>query len=308
MKAWMAGRPFVHRLLDFAILGAFPGLGAYARFVAPHLVEVTEHEVPVVDLPSDLNGLRIVQISDPHAGRNMPTSYLRRCMEIAASSRPDIAVLTGDYLQWDEDYIATFASVLNRLRAPLGVFAVLGNHDYGINSPGGPRILDGATDRLVRAMERVGVRVLRNRSQRIPIGESALRIVGVEDLWSGECDPETAFRDLADDETTLFLCHNPDGIGYGERYHFDLMLSGHTHGAQVRLPFPRQPHLPVVDRRLVAGFYGRRGRWVYVSRGVGYIWKVRLNAAPEISCFTLRPESFPGQRPSGYRRLRRHTR
>ncbi len=308
VKAWMAGRPFVHRLLDVAILGAFPGVGAYARFFAPHLVEVTEHEVPVVNLSSALDGLRVVHLSDLHAGRNVPTRYLERCVEIANESSPDLVVLTGDYLQWDEGYIETLARLLDQLRAPLGVYAVLGNHDYGINSPSGPRLFDGATAGLVRAMESAGVRVLRNESTRVAVSGEPLFVVGVEDLWSGECDPEAAFRDVPPGTPVLFLCHNPDGFGYGERYRFDVMCSGHTHGGQVRLPISRQPGLPIRDRRLMAGVYGRRGSWVYVSRGLGYIWKVRLNSAPEIACLTLRRERYPGQSPKSYLRLRRHSR
>jgi predicted MPP superfamily phosphohydrolase len=308
MRAWIAHQPFVHRLLDVAIVGVFPGFGAYARFVAPHTVEVTEHDVPIVNLPRRLDGFRIVHLTDLHLGKNVPLEYLEQVMEIANRSRPDIAVLTGDYLQWDMGYIRSLAQILRRIEAPLGVFAVLGNHDYGLNSPGGPRLLDEATGRLVTAMESVGIRVLRNASSTLTFGEDRLHIVGVDDLWSGECDPESAFRGVPDDGAVVFLCHNPDGFGYNRRYRFDLMLSGHTHGAQVRLPVGVQLNVPVRDQRLLAGFYGRRGCWVYVNRGIGYIWKVRWNSAPEVACLTLRRERHPEERPGGFRRFRKYSR
>ncbi len=304
MKAWLAHQPLVHRLLDVALVGALPGIGAYARFFAPHTLEITEHMVPVVDLPHELDGLRIAHLTDLHAGRTVPIDFLARCMDVVASCRPDVIAVTGDFLQWDAGYVDVVADVVGRLDAPLGVFAVLGNHDYGLNSPQGIRFLDHATARLVSALEGRGVRVLRNAFETVRVGASALHVVGVEDLWSGECDAQGAFAQVPDEGTRLFLCHNPDGYGYRDRHRFELMLSGHTHGAQVRVPGSPRALLPVRDTRLLAGYYGRRGGWVYVNRGLGYIWRVRLNSAPEIACHTLRRELGPGDRPVSYRRHR----
>jgi len=304
VKAWIAHQPIVHRLLDVALVGALPGIGAYARFFAPHNIEITEHTVPITGLSPSLDGLRVVQLSDLHLGQNMPLSYIRHCIRLANRCRPDIVALTGDFLQWDPGYIEALADLLHDLEAPFGVYAVLGNHDYGLNSPNGHRMLDHATERLVGEMESVGVRVLRNESESVRVDGDDVWMIGVEDLWSGECDPVSAFAGVPDDATRVFLCHNPDGFGYGERYPFHLMLSGHTHGAQIRFPKTPAGLVPVRDPRLLAGFYGRRGSWLYVNRGLGYIWKVRLNSAPEISCHTLRPERFAGERPRSTRHHR----
>lgn len=291
-------------MLDVALIGALPGLGAYARFVAPHTLEVTEHRVPVRRLPAALDGLRIAHLTDFHLGKTMPMAFIDRCVRLLNESAPDIVALTGDYLQWDDGYIRELRRVLSRIESRFGVFAVLGNHDYGLNSPNGPRMLDHATDRLVDAMRSAGVHVLRNGSVPLDVGGVRLDVVGVEDIWSGEADAATAFANLPERGVRLFLCHNPDGFGYGRHHRFDLMLAGHTHGAQIRLPMSPAALLPVRDQRLQAGFYGKRGSWLYVNRGLGYIWKVRLNSAPEIACHTLRPERWGGDRPYGYRRLR----
>lgn len=290
-KAWFAHQPIVHKLLDVALVGGLPGIGAYARLVAPHAVEITEHRVPIAGLPERLDGLRIVQLSDLHLGHNVPRPYVEHCLRLANACRPDVVVLTGDYLQWDAGYIETLAELLTSLQAPLGVLAVLGNHDYGLNSPGGARLMDHSTARLVDAMAAAGVRVLRNATDVVDVDGASLAFVGVDDLWSGECDPERAFASCPDDVPRVFLCHNPDGFGYRRAHRFELMLSGHTHGAQVRFPGSRQLFMPVRDGRLFAGFYGRPGAWLFVNRGIGYVWRVRWNSAPEVSCHTLRHEA-----------------
>jgi len=305
MKAWLAHQPFVHRLLDVALLGALPGVGAYARFVAPHTVETTEHMVPVIDLPPALDGLRIAHLSDIHLGKNVPERFVSRSFELTMKSKPDLVVMTGDYLQWDPGYIDILGRLLANLHAPLGVYAVLGNHDYGLNSPAGVRFLDHAVERLVRTFAGAGVQVLRNESVVVSHHGEPLTVIGVDDLWSGECDPVSAFSGVSEKGPRIFLCHNPDGYGYRDRgYAFDVMLAGHTHGAQVRLSATPKALLPVRDARLCAGYYGRRGGWVYVNRGLGYIWQVRFNSAPEIAFHTLRREITPSDRPLSVRRRR----
>lgn len=307
IKAWLAHQPIVHRLLDLAVVGALPGLGAYARFVAPHTLEITEHIVPVKGLSSNLEGLRVAHLTDLHIGKSVPREFLEHCIDTTNRCHPDLVALTGDFLQWDPGYIEVLAHLVRRLDAPLGVYAVLGNHDYGLNSPGGARMLDHATGDLVAGLERAGVTVLRNGWDRLEVGGDALHVIGVDDLWSGECDPAGAFAGLPDQGPRLFLCHNPDGFGYHDRYRFDVMLSGHTHGAQVRIPGAAnrlKALVPLRDPRFLAGFYGRPGAWVYVNRGLGYIWKFRLNSAPEIACHTLRRARGAGDRPVSYRRHR----
>jgi hypothetical protein len=259
--------------------------------------------VPIVDLPPALEGLRIAHLSDIHVGKNVPERFVARCFDLTSHAHPDLIVMTGDYLQWDAGYIDILGGLLSRLHAPLGIYAVLGNHDYGLNSPAGIRFLDHALERLVRVFSRSGIRVLRNESVTVRYQGEPLSIVGVEDLWSGECDPVSAFSN-AHDGARVFLCHNPDGYGYRERYRFDLMLSGHTHGAQVRLSPSQRALLPVRDPRLCAGYYGRRGGWVYVNRGLGYIWQVRFNSSPEIAFHTLRREASVVDRPISVRRQR----
>lgn len=307
IKAWLAHQPLVHRLLDLAVVGGLPGLGAYARFVAPHTLEITEHIVPVPKLPRSLEGLRVAHLTDLHLGKSVPGEFLEHCIHTTNACHPDLVALTGDFLQWDAGYIEVLTRLVRRLDAPFGVYAVLGNHDYGLNSPGGTRMLDHATGDLVAGLQRAGVTVLRNGWDEIRVGDEPLHVIGVDDLWSGECDPTTAFAGLPESGTRLFLCHNPDGFGYRDRYRFDVMLSGHTHGAQVRIPGTAaglRGFVPLRDPRFLAGFYGRRGAWVYVNRGLGYIWKFRLNSAPEIACHTLRRETTAVDRPVSYRRHR----
>ncbi|MGF1484194.1 MAG: phosphodiesterase, partial [Opitutales bacterium] len=116
--------------------------------------------------------------------------------------------------------------------------------------------------------------------------------VGVGDLWSRECDPLSAFGRVrgSDDRPTLLLAHNPDSKTYAEAFDWDLMLSGHTHGGQLSLPFVGEPFAPVGDKRYVDGLRDWQGRWIQVTRGVGAGLRARFNCRPEVSLLELGPD------------------
>jgi predicted MPP superfamily phosphohydrolase len=238
-------------------------------------VGVREIEVTLERLPASLSGYRIVQLSDLHWG-NGPDATVRRLVARAAALQPDVAVLTGDFVDDRGPGTRGLAEVLEPLR---GAWAVLGDHDH--TDP----------EAVARALRHAGIRVLVNESVQLPGG---LWLGGVDDLEVGRCDLAGTLRDLPE-HGGLLLSHNPLVF---ERLAEDLpllVLAGHTHGAQIRIPFPWPAlvcrwHLQVPT---VQGWY-RRGRLrLYVNRGVGVAgpWPLnrRVLCPPEVSVFDLRP-------------------
>jgi predicted MPP superfamily phosphohydrolase len=265
------------------------GLGAtaattllYTWRLEPHWVAVEHVEMPLANLPTALVGKRIVQLSDLHAGKTVDQSFLLREAERVAELNPDMIVLTGDFMSCEDDEeIPQALDVIRALpKAPLGRLAVLGNHDYAMYWRRAH-----VADKLTAGLERLDVRVLRNEATAI----GGLQFAGTDDYWSRNFRPELCVHELATDMPTIALCHNPDGVDDPAFRDFrGWVLSGHTHGGQCKPPFLPPPLLPVKNRRYVAGEYDLGPvRRLYINRGLGYLKRVRFNARPEITAFTL---------------------
>jgi predicted MPP superfamily phosphohydrolase len=172
--------------------------------------------------------------------------------------------------------------VVRRLRpGPLGVFAILGNHDYGR----GWREVDAADD-LCRRLDRLGITFLRNERREV----NGLQLVGLDDLWGPYFHPSRLLASTDLSRPTVALCHNPDAVDLPIWDGFSgWTLSGHTHGGQCKPPFLPPPILPVTNRRYTSGAFDLPGgRWVYVNPGLGYLKRVRFNVRPEVTEFRLR--------------------
>jgi predicted MPP superfamily phosphohydrolase len=268
-----------------AALGA-AAVGGYTWAVEPVWLDVVYRDLPVARLPAALDGARLVQLSDLHAGPRVRDDYLVGVLRRAAALRPDFVVVTGDLITHrearGEAQYAQLRRVLHHLpRGRLATVAVLGNHDYGTAW----RDLRVAL-RVQAELERAGAVVLRNGAH----AAAGLDFVGVADLWSGRADAPRALAARSADAAVV-LCHNPDGadeLDWGD--HRGWILAGHTHGGQCKPPFLPPPLLPVRNRRYAAGEVSAPGgRTLYISRGVGYYLHVRFNVRPEVTVFTLRP-------------------
>ncbi|MBL9083018.1 MAG: metallophosphoesterase [Planctomycetales bacterium] len=257
----------------------------YTWRVEPHWVELVERELPVVDLPPELDGKTLVQLSDLHIGRLVDDDYMTRCLESVAAIQPDLVVMTGDWMSCDgAEEVEHVARVLESLQpARLGTFGITGNHDYGRAWAN-----EGVGDQLERRLAELGIRLLRNEAATV----EGLNLVGLEDLWSPRFNQPTARRLLAEatGSPSIVLCHNPDACDrpiWGDYQGW--ILAGHTHGGQCKPPFLPPPLLPVQNRRYTSGeFDVGPGRKLYIHRGVGYLRRVRFNVRPEITAFTLR--------------------
>lgn len=279
----------VRWIVSVFIVLFFPLIGLYVHVIEPRLVKISHLKIPIKKLPSSFNLFRIVQISDLHFGpTNDSVSFFQKCIDKVNSLKPDMVALTGDYFQWDSKYIRPLARLLAGLKAKNGLFAVLGNHDYGVCHKGHPPTDLIDHKEIIRHFEQSGIRVLHNERIRMKKGKDSLEIIGVGDFWTSHFLPHQVLRKKAQSPTIL-LCHNPDGVGELDDFHFDLMLSGHVHGGQISFPFIGPLAVPVEKRHLRRGLHRIGEKWLYTNRGLGYIFKARLLSHPEITCLDLVP-------------------
>ena len=255
--------------------------GMYAWQVEPHWLEVVRRDLPILGLPASLAGATLVQLSDVHVGPRVSDDYVLDAFSRVAALEPDIVCLTGDMTSYHPDVIAHASTVYADLaHGGLATVAVLGNHDYGRSWAD-----DANADQLAGVLTDLGVRVLRN--ERVDV--SGLQIVGMDDLWARRFQPATALAAIEPAAPMLALSHNPDTVdlpGWGPFTGW--ILSGHTHGGQVRAPFLPPPVLPVENRRYTSGEFSLSGgRTMYISRGVGHNMQVRFDARPEVTVFNL---------------------
>jgi predicted MPP superfamily phosphohydrolase len=200
-------------------------------------------------------------------------------LSLLFGASPDLLLLGGDLICESPRYASEAAAILGRFarKAPLGAFSVLGNHDISN---------DGS--RLTRLLHEQEIRVLRNESVPISYGGAELWIVGIDDALLGCPDPDAAFSAVPDGKASLVLWHEPDWAEEAAHPGAFLMLAGHSHGGQVRLPKLGAISTPNGGRRFVAGVNQVNGLTVYTSRGAGiYRPPVRYRCAPEVTLITL---------------------
>jgi predicted MPP superfamily phosphohydrolase len=261
---------------------------SYAVLVEPTWLEVNRLTIP---LPTDspARGLRIVQLSDFHFQRRVPARYVERCVAAANAENPDLIALTGDYVHKGHRYVEGIAELLSRLSAPLGVFAVLGNHDHAVRNALGFRRYPKLHQRIVEALVQRGIRVLHNELMTVELDGLRYQISGVDDLWSRRCRPDVALVGLDPGLPHVMLAHHPRTIELLDGRRCDLMLSGHTHGGQIHTQQFGSVTLGRRMKRYAAGLYAHGDSRLYVNKGVGFGLPIRYNRRPEIAVFDLVP-------------------
>lgn len=236
-----------------------------------------EHvEIRLRRLPRRLDGLRVIHLSDTHHSPMTSIEHIRRAVRIANRLRPDVCLLTGDYVSHEREYIAPVAAELGELRARHGIYACLGNHDHWTDA-----------ELVTHLFRGEGINVLVNEGFRFEAHGAAFWLAGVDDHMVGKTDVRAALRGSFPDEMKLLLAHNPIIFREAARLGVDLTLSGHTHGGQIKLRDDEKRILP--RRRLKAGLHSRRGSQIYITRGIGtVVVPLRYQCPPEISLLELR--------------------
>lgn len=250
---------------------------ARAALTEPFRLTVEHHQIYLRRLPRELDGFRIVQLSDLHHSPFTSREQLERAIETANSLKPDIVALTGDYVSKERQYAAPCAELLGALSPRHGVYAVLGNHDHWTDAA---LITD-----LFRAE---GITVLVNQGMRFEKNGAAFWLAGVDDTMVGLEDLPLALAGSSEQEFKLLLAHNPIILRKAARAGVDLVLSGHTHGGQVSLRSERNAS-GRPRRRLLKGLARRGETQIYVTRGLGtVVLPVRFGCPPEVSLLELR--------------------
>ncbi|MGH7368415.1 MAG: metallophosphoesterase [Candidatus Rokuibacteriota bacterium] len=258
-------------------------LAVWGVIVEPGWVVARETRLTISRWPADLGPLRIAVLADLHTGApHITVDKVREIVATVNAAQPDLIVLLGDYvihgvLGGRLVDIEPTAAALGELRAPLGVFAVLGNHDWWYDGP-----------RTVRALEAAGIRVLEDAAAMVTVRGRPLWIAGVSDARTRPADVARALAPVPDGAPVIVLTHNPD-LFVRLPPRVLLTLAGHTHGGQV--------NLPVFGRLIVPSRFGERyaighvhedGRDLFVTPGIGTsIVPVRFRVPPEISLLTV---------------------
>ena len=262
-----------------ATLGA-TGLGY--GYAVSQSVTLARVNVPIQHLPPEFSGLTIGHLSDIHHGMFTDADYIRRCVTLLNAQQPDLIALTGDFTYGKRTFVEPCADVLSELKPRIGTYAVLGNHDY----------YQGA-GHTARALRRVNINLLIDERERLELRGAKLSLLGVDDLYYGQTDVLRLLRDIPSDEPKITLAHNPDFIEEFavKNAHVDLMMSGHTHGGQIRLPLLGAPHIDSdYGQRYAIGMNHCRAMQIYTTRGIGTIaLPVRFDCPPEVVLYTLQP-------------------
>lgn len=264
-----------------AIGGVSLTAGSYPFFVERHLLAVNRYRLEVPHLPEAFAGMTVAHLTDLHYGPLVSMGFLRMVIAKTNSLAADMIVCTGDYVHSDNavDTIEAIWPELCALRAPLGVHSVLGNHDHW-----------ASTARSVELLEKSG-QSISHRCVALERNGERLWLAGAGDLWEDHRPLDNLLAPVPPDECCIVLAHNPDTADTPCDRRIDLMVCGHTHGGQVRLPIVGAPVLPVQNLRYSSGpLHSDRGFPLFISRGIGWaILPVRFGCRPEIALLELQP-------------------
>jgi len=264
--------------LGLLAYGAGFALSAWGTWGERRRLRVRTLEIPIAGLDPALDGLRVAHLSDLHIGGFDSVAEGRRWVDRANALTPDIVAVTGDLVTSGTHWYEDAAEVIGRLRGRRGVFVSLGNHDQW-DAP-----------KLVTLLERSGARVLRNAWQLVDAAEGAIVVAGLDDRYTKRDDLALTLDGRPPGVPTVLLAHYPESFSAAAGYGVALVLSGHTHGGQIGVPFfAERLHLGMLTRHASRGLYRRGASTLFVSAGLGTTGPpLRLGIPPEIALFILK--------------------
>ncbi len=255
-------------------------VAGYGTFIGRHDFRLTEIDLPVTGLSRDLEGLRIVQLSDIHLGPFMSARELVRLVDMANGTRPHLAVVTGDLISDLGDPLDDALAALKNLKADAGILGCHGNHEIHAR----------AEDYATREGARLGLRFLRHQSQLLQFGQAWLNVAGVDHQSERTGYLRGAEKLVKPGAINLLLSHNPDVFPIAAQKGFAVTLAGHTHGGQVNLEILRANlNIATLYTPYTLGLYREGSASIYVTSGIGTIGvPVRFGAPPEVALLRLR--------------------
>ncbi|MGB9773132.1 MAG: metallophosphoesterase [Bacteroidota bacterium] len=275
----------------FAGAATYSFIGALDGIMLQTKCEITHRTIKLKNLPSSFEGTTVALISDIHSGMFMPKSEMVMYAKLLQSLNADLILMPGDFVTFRKDEVHPFAEAFQDVRAPLGIYGVLGNHDFYAGA-----------DEITRRVEEIGIKVLRNEHVMLHRNDEAIALLGIDDLGHGD-NLEAAVNGVPVGVVRILMSHKPYNFPEVAQKRVDFTVAGHTHGGQI--VFARLGKIPIAFASLfsyyVAGFYRNNGTQLYVSRGIGTVGlPMRVNCPPEITLFTLtRDDSLTGQSNNG---------
>lgn len=281
-----ARRVFLERTANVVTAAPFVA-GAYGLLYGRLNLETTVQKIPLARLPKAFDGFRIAQLSDLHIGPFMPQEQIRKYAEMTNALKPDLIVLTGDFVTFDPQTQFAVVDALAGLQAPFGVFGCLGNHDAW----------SGVQSSITELFRQRGIRILRSEAVAIRIQNDAVNLIGTDFQSARRFGPSEAVANLLGnvvplidrERVNILLSHNPDTFDRAAELGIDLSMAGHTHGGQAALEFISPEIAPSrLVTPYVAGWFRKPGGQLYVNRGIGTIGvPIRIGAPPEITVYQL---------------------
>jgi len=297
-------------------------IGMWPRFIEPNLLKTTKISLPILNLPPELSGLKVVQFTDLHFQPESSSFFLSKLSARIKSLSPDIVLFTGDFLCFSKmQQPERLQAFLNSINAPYGCFTILGNHDYdrfiSVNQEGeydvnrsiSPTVSRGfrrlfktiqlknritpaaqasiVHPELIALLKNTPFQLLHNETIQIAFKGASLNLSGLGEYTAGKCDPERTFKTYDKKLPGIVMAHHPDSIDLLRDSPGDIILSGHTHGAQINLPWFRTKFTHLKNTHLVKGLVQMHGKRIYINRGVGSVMKFRWFSPPELLLLTL---------------------
>lgn len=269
------------------LLGAASAVALDAFVIEPRWLRIETKRIAIFGGKFS-KPVRLVQLSDLHYSWCVTPEMIESAFKHALNQKPDLICITGDFISRASQVNLDVLTDLTRpLASRVPTYAVKGNHDGGAWA----RLSLGEPNEhgAEQAVTRGGVKFLHNQSEQIRLHQGEFWLAGVGDLWSDDVRPDLSFRNIGPEDRVVLMAHNPDTKTNVSRENWQLMLSGHTHGAQNSLPGLRDRFAPVRDKRFIAGLcrWEEGERWIHVNRGVGNLHAVRFLCPPEVSVLEL---------------------
>ncbi|MBE9200818.1 MULTISPECIES: metallophosphoesterase [unclassified Nodularia (in: cyanobacteria)] len=283
-RKWLKrASPSTFRFLRWCLLLGFCTL-FYAKSIEPNWISINSLQLTLPHLASEFHGYRIVQVSDIHRDRWMNPQRIRRIVDLVNQQEPDLVAITGDLITRHlPQFIPSLGSTLGQFMPKDLTVATLGNHDH-----------ENDVQAIIQVIEQSGIVHLGNDVYTLKRGQGILHIAGVDDVGMGKDRLDLVLQKLPPGGAAVLLAHEPDfALSSATTGRFDLQLSGHSHGGQVRLPFLKPPILPPWGKRYYLGLYQVGDMQLYTNRGLGMTGlHLRFFARPEITVFTLVAPGF----------------
>ncbi|CDZ79583.1 putative metallophosphoesterase [Candidatus Rubidus massiliensis] len=297
-------------------------VGIWPRFIEPKLLQLNNNTISISNLPQSFENFKIIHLTDLHLNPKTSDNFLKKILNKVNILNPDLIVFTGDFICFGQNFdVERLNKFLSKLQAPYGKYAIYGNHDYShfvsVNENGDYDVITKKSSSLTKGFARLfssikvtgkmttaaknvsphqalqdvlkksGFKVLNNETIQIKKHDDFFNLTGLGEYMTGQCNPKLGFQSYKAKYPGIVMSHNPDSISLLNNFPGNIILSGHTHGAQVNLPIMWKKFMLAENPQLKRGLYKRGNKSIFINRGLGAVIPFRWFSLPEIVLHTL---------------------